>query len=155
MLGDREDGLDAFQDGCLRIQRALPSYDPARPARPWLIRMCVRSAQGLRRKRRRRRGVFALPGERTPALVDRSSPPDDGADARQLHGLLGEALAQLPPRERDAFVLRHLEGLDVADAARVLEVRPTTVRGHCLQARRKLQTFLSRRCPKLLEGDRP
>lgn len=151
LLGNREDGLDALQDGFVRISGSLHRYDPRRPARPWMTRVAVRAAQDLRRKRSRRSWLLFL-GDDTPPRRASGPDPEVAVAGAQLGRRLEDALSVLGPKERDAFVLRHLEGHDTADVADLLGVRETTVRGHCLQARRKLRARLERTCPELLDG---
>jgi len=153
LLGERQDGLDALQEAFLRICRALPGYDPRRPARPFLVRIAVRAAQDRRRKRAARRHLRAVPVDEVPGeLIDRSPDPEQTLGAARLSASITEALAVLAPRERDAFVLRELEQLETADVARILGCRQVTVRGHCRQARLKLEAWLKRRHPELLEA---
>ncbi len=64
-----------------------------------------------------------------------------------------ELAAELPPQQRAAFVLRHIEGLATAEVAEALECGVSTVRSHVAEARRTLQRTLRARYPELL-GDR-
>jgi DNA-directed RNA polymerase specialized sigma24 family protein len=48
------------------------------------------------------------------------------------------------------FVLKEIEGLRTEQIARILEVRPSTVRNHLLQARRTLARLLRQRYPELV-----
>ena len=49
ILRNNEDAEDAVQDGVLAAWRALGRYDPARPFRPWLMRIVVNAALDARR----------------------------------------------------------------------------------------------------------
>lgn len=153
LLGDRQDGLDALQEAFLRICKALPSYDPRRAARPWLMQIAARSAQDRRRRLSSRKHLRSVSLEQAPPITNQpGSGPESLVAAGELGASIAEALAVLPARERDAFVLRELERMPTSDVARTLGCSESTVRGHCLQARRRLRTWLERHHPGLLEG---
>jgi RNA polymerase sigma-70 factor (ECF subfamily) len=65
---------------------------------------------------------------------------------RELERAIEHAIAQLPPRTREAFVLCRLNGLPQHDAAQVMGVSPRTVEtqvGLALKAlRRQLAEWL-------------
>jgi RNA polymerase sigma-70 factor (ECF subfamily) len=62
------------------------------------------------------------------------------------------SLAALSPREREVFVLRDLEELDVRETSRVLGCSNLSVRVHLSAARRKLREAIRRDLPHLEEG---
>ena len=72
----------------------------------------------------------------------------------QRRALVRQALATLPQAERAALVLRDLEGLSTEEAARLLGVRPVTIRSQAASARAKVQAFCARRL-KPTPGGRP
>lgn len=154
LLGDRQDGLDALQEAFLRICKALPGYDPRRPARPWLMQIAARAAQDRRRRLSSRKHLRSVSLEDAPPVANQPGRgPESLVAAAQLGASIAEALSVLPPRERDAFVLRELEQMPTGDVARLLGCSDVTVRGHCLQARRRLRAWLERHHPGLLEGE--
>ena len=55
-------------------------------------------------------------------------------DAAVLRVTLAQALRSLPPRQRDAVVLRYLADMSEADVARALGVAPGTVKSHLHRA---------------------
>jgi len=59
------------------------------------------------------------------------------------------SLAALSPREREVFVLRDLEELDIRETSRVLGCSGLSVRVHLSAARRKLRGVLRRDLPRL------
>jgi RNA polymerase sigma-70 factor (ECF subfamily) len=57
---------------------------------------------------------------------------------------VGDALASLPASLREAVVLVYFEGLNHAEAARVLGCAETTVSWRLFRAKRQLKALLSR-----------
>lgn len=68
--------------------------------------------------------------------------PENQLDRKQLVELIETALEKLPPRQREAFLLRYWEGLDVAETASIMGCSEGSVKTHCHRAVQALSTFL-------------
>ncbi len=71
--------------------------------------------------------------------------PEDAASARERFRLLTEAVEDLPPKTRRAFVLAKFEGLSQAEAAERLGVTPKTVENQLAAALKQLTAKLKGR----------
>ena len=63
--------------------------------------------------------------------------------------MIEEEIAQLPARQREAFLLRYWEELDVAETASAMGCSEGSVKTHCSRAVRALATALSAKGVKL------
>jgi RNA polymerase sigma-70 factor, ECF subfamily len=70
------------------------------------------------------------------------SDPSDQLERSQIMALIEKALAKLPLRQREAFVLRYWEELDVAETASVMGCSEGSVKTHCSRAVSALSTLL-------------
>jgi RNA polymerase sigma-70 factor (ECF subfamily) len=131
---DPSDADDAVQEGLLAAWRAIDRYDPARPFRPWLLRIVLNAARDLLRRRKVRRAE-AL------SATHPSTEPDPERHARRamLRERLEEALRTLPERQRVAVTLFDAEGYAHAEIAALLGVPEGTVRSDVFHARRALR----------------
>jgi RNA polymerase sigma-70 factor (ECF subfamily) len=68
--------------------------------------------------------------------------PAKQAEDSQLIALIEETLAKLPKRQRQAFLLRYWEGLDVAETAAAMGCSEGSVKTHCSRATRTLAAAL-------------
>ena len=121
----------------LAAWKAVDRYDPARPFRPWLMRIVVNAALDSRRRRLVRKAEALTETHEAPGLR-----PDRATDQALLHERLREALATLPERQRVAVVLYDVEGYPHAEIAAVLGVPEGTVRSYVFHARRALRLAL-------------
>jgi RNA polymerase sigma-70 factor (ECF subfamily) len=114
MLGSRDDAEDVLQDSLMRAFRALPAYDRARDFRTWLLSIVAnRCRTALATRRRRDRFLVADGAERAAVAIA-------GADADSDEiGAVQWALAKLDATHREAFLLKHVEGLSYEEIASV------------------------------------
>ena len=80
------------------------------------------------------------------------SDPDERLDAARVSDLVRTYLTELPGRQREICDLVDLQGADPAEVARMLGLRPATVRTHLFRARRALRSRLLAGHPALKEG---
>jgi RNA polymerase sigma-70 factor, ECF subfamily len=83
-------------------------------------------------------------------LAVESSPgayPEPGSELarRQITQLIEQGLRQLPARQREAFLLRYWEELDVQETAQAMGCSAGSVKTHCSRATHALAEFLKAR----------
>jgi RNA polymerase sigma-70 factor (ECF subfamily) len=149
VTGDWEDAVDVSQGVFVRLWKGLRRYDPARRFDTWLYRITVNAAIDLVRSRDR--GLQPLPDEPQELPATSAGPGAESAlDLAELRRAFARLSARLAPKQRVAFVLREIEGLETAEVARIMNVAESTVRNHLLQARRVLRLGLEREYPGLV-----
>jgi len=73
---------------------------------------------------------------------DTADPPAQ-LEQKQIVGMIEAALARLPARQREAFLLRYWEELDVAETAAAMGCSEGSVKTHCSRAVHALAEALS------------
>lgn len=152
ILGDRHLAEDAAQETYLRVFRSLNSFRLGERFEAWMVRIAVNVCYDLAWKR----GPLPAPAEVLDGLEGDAAPmaAEEAVLLHQRRALVRQALATLPLAERTALVLRDLEGHSTEEVARILGVRPVTIRSQVASARAKVQAF----CARLLkptDGGRP
>ena len=126
ILGSIPDAEDAAAEG---LARALVDWHrigalPHRDA--WILRVTINAAIDMARRRRR--------AEPEPVVVA------DADDVTVLRITLVAALAELPRRQREAVVLRHLAGLPEQEVAAALGVSHNTAKKHLQRGMARLRS---------------
>jgi RNA polymerase sigma-70 factor (ECF subfamily) len=136
-----DDAEDIVHDAVLHARRNRHQLrDPAK-ANPWLRRIVVqRALLHLRQTRRRRR---ALEAAERAAPAPATDPSQDAARREEIQALRA-AIEQLPAQQQIAVTLRHLDGMEYARVAEIMDVAESTVRFHVRQARLALAARLGR-----------
>lgn len=136
LTGERELAADAVQEAWVEILRGLPALRDDHAFAAWAYRIttrrCARLIARRQSDRRLARAVLAEPREMSAADTH-----DEGDGAR-----VKRAMADLPPDQRAAVALFHLQGLSVAETAIALDVPAGTVKTRLMHARRKLRDSL-------------
>jgi RNA polymerase sigma-70 factor (ECF subfamily) len=91
------------------------------------------------------------PLETLAAKSDSNATADPAAqlEQAQIVGLIEQALMRLPARQREAFLLRYWEELDVAETAAAMGCSEGSVKTHCSRAVRALAATLTAKGVKL------
>lgn len=152
VTGDMDDALDVAQGVFLKLWQGLSSYDPGRRFDTWLHRVTMNAAIDFIRVRGARGAIQPLPEAAERVLASNDPSAEDQLDRRRLQQAFLRLAAGLAPKQRAAFVLKEIEGLETAEVARVMGVAESTVRNHLLQARRVLREGLRRDYGSWLSG---
>ena len=116
-LGSRSDAEEAAQDAFVRAYRALEGYPPERirdlRLRPWLATIVLNVCRNRTRVHRVATTELAF----EPA----AEPATDPFVTRHARERWATLLLELPPAQRTAVVLRHVDGLSYPEMAQALD----------------------------------
>lgn len=148
---DRDEALDIVQDAMIRLVRRYA----ARPREEWpplFYRILQNRIRDVQRRNVVRRRVFSFFGgtptedEQDP-LLEAPAPQAENPLAQLTSDdamrALERALDELPARQREAFVLRNFEGLDVAQTALAMSCTEGSVKTHYSRAVHRLRAMLA------------
>jgi len=149
-VGDRDDALDIVQDAMFKLVRNYADR-PSEEWRPLFFRILANRITDQQRRRtvRQRLMAWLAPPDDDEEADPMAQLPDPhpGAPAEVLEraeamAALEVAVGRLPLRQRQAFLLRSLEGLDVAATATAMGCTEGSVKTHYSRAVHSLRTAL-------------
>jgi RNA polymerase sigma-70 factor (ECF subfamily) len=155
-LRDDHSALDVVQDAMLR----LASRYAGKPAAelPLLFQRILQNAIRDHFRRQKVRSIWTtllsslspadepdsdpLETLRVEGGANREGSPEEQAERAEVAHWIGVAVERLPARQREAFLLRYWEELDVAETAAVMGCSEGSVKTHCSRATHSIAGFL-------------
>ena len=139
VLGDGAEAEDVTQEALMRLWKIAPQWRTGEAkVSTWLYRVVANLCTDRLRKRR---GGVPLEDIAEPA------DPAESAEAKLQRGAredaLQTALDALPERQRQAVVLRHIEGLANPEIAEILDIGVEAVESLTARGKRALTALLS------------
>lgn len=155
ILGSAEEARDVAQLVFLRVWESLDRYDERFSFNTWIYRITTNlSIDFLRANRSRERAHGAtlhLVQLREAAL---ESDATLALETTQVAALFERMSRDLSEKQKAAFVLKEIEGLESKEVAEILECSESTVRNHLFNARKTLQKTMRREYPDLFARGR-
>lgn len=147
LLGTRDAAEDVAQEAMLRLWRAAPGWRKGEAKVSTWLYTVTRNLCTDRQRAFARRATTGLDEAGDP--VD----PTPGAEAQMIIGAretaLREALQTLPDRQREAVVLRHIEGLSNPEIAEIMDITTEAVESLIARGKRGLAAALAGRRTEL------
>ncbi len=137
LLGNHHDAEDVAQEALITAWQRLPGFSAKSSFSTWLYQIVTRRALN---RISRARATESL--DRIGEIPDQAANPGDTAVQRRAADAVVNAITALPPPQRVAIVLHHLEGLPNEEVARITGSTVAAVRSHLFRGRRTLGKVL-------------
>ena len=135
--GDRDEAADALQEAFIRAFDSLASCRDPNRFKAWLFRIVSNQCHNVRK--RRRKGHISL--ERA---TERGEEPSSNTETErtEIGQVLELAMKALTEEQREAFILKHVEGRSYAEIAELLAVGEDALKMRVYRARDELKKRL-------------
>ena len=138
MTGRPDDAEDVVQTAFVKAWRNLASCQNPERVGAWLFRIGANGCKDFLKSRHQRN----LSLEEVPLLRSDSSGPEGAAERSDMGHMIQDALQTLPPEQREAFVLKHIEGWSYGEMSEKLDVSVAALKMRVHRARDELQVLL-------------
>ncbi len=142
LLDDPQESQEVAQEVFLRLAQRCQASDPVAQWGAWLTRVALNACSDRRRSGWWRRGRAGPRAIEEIDLIDGEPTPERAALQREERERIWRAFRRLPPRQREVFVLRHLEGWSTEVVAEALVLSPGSVKRHLFRAVHRLRRAL-------------
>ena len=140
LLNDRAEAEDVAQEAMLRLWRVAPNWRQGEAkVSTWLYRVTTNLCTDRLRVRQRRK-VVAL--DDAPDMEDGARGAEADLIEAERMAALNAALVALPDRQREAVVLRHIEGFTNPEIADVMDIGIEAVESLIARGKRALTAIL-------------
>jgi RNA polymerase sigma-70 factor (ECF subfamily) len=142
---DRSAAEEIVQDVFVAVWSKAKTFDPARgEVRPWLLQIAhTRVLNELRRRSRRPREVLDPDGETVLHLPDEQPTPDEEVWNAVRRDAVHDAVAELPPLQREALSLAYFEDMSHAQVAKYLGLPLGTAKTRIRDGMKRLRLSLA------------
>src|SRR5947199_2451605 len=141
MTGNEQDAEDVVQESFLRAYRQLGRFESRANFGTWLYRIVANCSVDLMRSKQSRHDQSRA--ESLDAIVSTSASdgcgPDRLAESAEIGQRVAEAMRELSPLERAAFILRHHEGRSIQEISKMLGLGTSAAKHSVFRAVRKLR----------------
>lgn len=150
LCGSEHEAEDLVQETFLQAYRRWETFDGRADPGTWLWTIAARMCQRLHRKRAGEPAKLAAYDELLPFRDVKLASTDavDEAQRAEARAEVERAIAQLPVEFRLPLVLKEIIGFPVDDVARMLNLKPATVKTRLHRARLKLRQAVDEALPK-------
>jgi RNA polymerase sigma-70 factor (ECF subfamily) len=138
ILRRREDAEEIAQEAYARAYRRFRDLREPQQFRAWIVRVTWRLAIDRWRADRRRSAREQVAGENSPGLD-----VEEAAARAERSSLLWKAIEALPDKLRSVLILAALQGHDIREVARLLDIPEGTVKSRLFLARKGLAESLT------------
>ena len=134
LTGDRGLGEELAQEALARAFAGLGSWRGDGTFRSWLSRVAVNCFRDWRKAGAR----AERPAELDPSVASSAPDPEREASGRELGAALAAAIGRLPPANREAFILFHVENLPYEEIRAITGVSVNALKVRVHRARQRL-----------------
>lgn len=143
-----DDAKDVYQETIWRVYKGLPKFRGEAAFSTWLFRVATNVCLTHVKKKKRRRAVSLDErrddDERRDVDPEATTPaPDREAVDREIGAEIEQALAELSPRQRLTFTMKHYEGYKIREIAEKTGISEGAVKGYLFEATRRLRRRLA------------
>lgn len=141
MVGDSDEAADVVQEAFVKAWEKLEGYDPRYRFYTWLYTIARNRALNVLR-RRKIRGFLSLSRPEEAPPLPAAEDAAAGVERREVAAALDACRETLPVDQREAFDLRHADGMAYAEIAAATGAPEGTVMSRLYRARQKMRECL-------------
>jgi len=135
--GDTDDAADALQEAFIRAFDSLASCRDPSKFKAWLFRIVSNQCHNWRRRRRNHLPLERIAGEANEAA-------DEDLHNQEIRQTIEAALNDLTDEQREAFVMKHVEGRSYSEMSELLGVGEDALKMRVYRARDELKERLEK-----------
>lgn len=148
LLRNHDDADEVLVECLVRVHRHLAKLQDLSKFGGWVVRMAVNQVQTHRARAAIRPTTslddsLEVPHERLAGAAQPTPSPRANLERQEFLQEMGDAMASLPPRQREAIVLYEVEQMPIKEIALLLECSEGAIKFNLHEARKKLRERLS------------
>lgn len=139
---NKEDAEDITQDVFIKAHTYIHSFRKDSSLQTWLYRITINVCSTATKKKKRRSDIAVEQQEYTPELVVTDTMPDKSTEDKEFRVFFESCMAKLPEKQRETFILRHVEELSYEEISDMLGTSIGGLKANYFQAVQKLAQII-------------
>jgi RNA polymerase sigma-70 factor (ECF subfamily) len=144
-----EDAKEVAQETFLRAFKYLKNFNVEKSFKSWIYQILVHAARNYRNKQVKYETLRMSEPVKETAVAG-GDDPERRHDDEEIRSRLMDCLDVLTPREKEVFLLRDIEEMNIQETAKILRCSAISVRVHLSAARKKIKERIKDRYPEYL-----
>lgn len=150
ITGNYEDSKDILQEAFVKAYVNVKDFRAGSSFYTWFYRILVNLCRDFLRRKKAQKRFLVEPlefqydeeEETSVDIVDSKPNPAEAAVNKEIIDMVDKAIELLPEKQKIVFILRHIQGMKLAEIAAILNCRESTAKVHLFRAVRNLQKSL-------------
>ncbi len=132
--GNPEDAKDICQESLIKIYKKLKFFRHDCKISTWIYRVVVNTCIDFLRKKKK-----IVPLKEELMRVDNEKTAAEHIDRKSMRQRIKESLEVLSPKQKNALILKHFEGLKITQISKILKCSESSVKTHLIRAIRNVK----------------
>ena len=152
-LRSTEEAEEVTQDVFVKVYFSLDSFENRSSLKTWIFRIAVNaSLEHLKKKKRKKRFGFIIPLFNEDTGIDNTRHlyvpgAQESMEKKEIEVSLQEAIDDLPPNQKTAFLLFKMDELSYKEVATIMDTSESAVDSLLSRARSNLKKYLEKKYP--------
>ena len=141
--GDHDEADEIAQETFVKVYEALDSFRGDAKLYTWIYRIMMNAVIYKTRRKKVRKNVGIEEVESTLETEDHS--PHEAMERREMTALIEEAIATVPPKQREVFLLRFYDEMPYEEMSQILGTSVGGLKANYFHAVKKISEYVQRK----------
>ncbi|MBS1904746.1 MAG: sigma-70 family RNA polymerase sigma factor [Bacteroidetes bacterium] len=140
--GNHDEADEIAQETFVKAYEALGSFRGESQFYTWIYRIMMNAV--IYRQRKRKAHTMVEIDDVASELVSDDASPHDGIERQEITSLIEAAIATLPPKQREVFLMRFYDEMPYEDIASILGTSVGGLKANYFHAAKKVTEYVQR-----------
>jgi len=140
---NKHDADEILQNSFINAYKGFKNFRFESSVETWLIKIAINAMRSYTRKKKLLSLFYIFDGEEKSAEIN---DPGQNTERRAEDSITGQivnkAIKKLPPRQKEVFVMKHINGMSIAEIVNVLDISEGAVKANIFKAVQNLRKSL-------------
>ncbi|MBN1383781.1 MAG: sigma-70 family RNA polymerase sigma factor [Elusimicrobia bacterium] len=142
-INNETDTDDIVQQTFVNAFKGYKHFKGKASVETWLIRIAVNNVKSFFRKKKFLSLFYIFGDQEIPVDIKDGSPSVESVvENKMISKAVNKAIEQLPSRQKEVFILKHIDGLSISEIAQILDIAEGSIKANIFKAVNNLRKSL-------------